>query len=173
MASIRGLKDINVVIDGYPLEGLQEFDLSRDVIDVGLSWYGTESVKVAGLTHITIRTTHGTEITFTPDDQKTVQEGNVTTIYIYGVLRKMFPAMFADRDLLPWQLAYLVAFDHPKVAKYKYFRDHSLFTGAIARSFQVGYEHGEKAGEEYGKAAGIKEGFDKATEKASRKRKRY
>lgn len=70
---------------------------------------------------------------------ETDNNGNV---YIYGPLRRMFPAMFKDKELHIWQLAYCETWKDDPLLKYKLWRDDPFFTSNRAITFKEGFLSG-------------------------------
>lgn len=173
MASVREVNSINVIIDGYSLDRVREFSLERDMVDIGYSWSSSIHLgSVVGLTHITVTTLDGVELKFTPEHQEIVQDEEGTTVYVFGVLRKMFPSLFADKDLLDWQKVYLEYRNTPAHYKYKLFRDDPVFLSNTAEVFRIAYTRGyaagvdvgEKKGWEIGNRIGRSDAMQEATE---------
>lgn len=171
MARTRS-RDINIIIDGIPVADLMSTELSRDTYDIG-PFISELSYKVSSPTmRIQIQTIHNTELSFDIHSGDFIQTEDA--IFIYGPLRKLFPSIFADKDLLDWQLEYLCEFDYPKHSKYQYYRDDPLFESPQAIGFYRGFMYFKKNKElEYnkGKEVGIRIGKAEAYQEVT-KRKR-
>jgi len=68
-------------------------------------------------------------------------------VYVYGPFRNMFPALFKDKLLLDWQIAYVnsrLPFDPLDV--YRRWRHDPLFMSEHAKAFRDGYQIGYEKG---------------------------
>jgi hypothetical protein len=62
-------------------------------------------------------------------------------VFIYGPLRKAFPALFKARELKPWQLDYVKRMPGYKPrSELKYFNDDDIFTTVEAAWFKKGWK---------------------------------
>lgn len=136
----------HIVIDGFKLEYYKYIDVSREMSNYEYGPYISQldfDARYPSRMKLTIETVDGVSITCAPDFFETTED----TIYIYGVLRKMFPSMFADRELLAWQEDYLR--DQNKYTlRMRYFRNDPFFDTPEAKLFYSGFKHGKKRGEE-------------------------
>lgn len=67
------------------------------------------------------------------------------TVYVYGPFRRMFPALFAGKLLLPWQQAYLRSrMEFQSLDLYRYWRDDGIFETLPATYFHKGFEAARK-----------------------------
>ena len=89
---------------------------------------------------MTLTAKSGLKLTFTPQGYET----NKNTVYIYGPLRELFPDYFKNRDLLPWQIAYLEYVGRDRIERFGMTRENSLFTTHKAVAYQAGYEKGKE-----------------------------
>lgn len=147
------MKNIRVVLDGYELTTMQEVAIRQNTQTMGpfLSEC-TMYEYAAGKTRIALRTVDNTELAFDIYDKpltggelyETVIEGDTTVLYVYGPLKKLIPSLFVDKDLLPWQMAFLSYTNKPKYLQYKLHRDDVMFTYGDAQCFAAGYHAGER-----------------------------
>jgi hypothetical protein len=179
---VSNKQEFTIVIDGIPVADVRDVSVERDTFDVGpfiSEW--TLHRHASGITRLELRTIHNTVLGFDVADEwmASESESGVTTYYIYGPLRQLFPSLFADKDLLPWQVAYLKHINAPKYLKYKFYRDNAEFETTYADYFAAGYTAGEDVGQAKGKEIGMRigrvEALDEMTKqlKNRNKRKRY
>lgn len=159
-------RDIKVVIDGYPLAELMELKIDTSIDEYGPFISDYKIYQRSGRTRIELRTIHNIELAFDVTDKTLVGNSgytcvtneDATTVYVYGPLRQLIPSLFVDKDLLPWQLAYLEHNHAAKYLRYQLWRDDEYFSNEWAHNFEKGYDAGMNAGMEKGKSEGYAQG---------------
>lgn len=122
----------HVVIDGI--------DLQVDYFSTSLVTYSHEIIQ-----QYVAQGKPNVKVTIRSDDmefkaQIDGMEIKGDTVYVYGPFRKMFPMLFTNKVLLPWQEAYLRARDNfIELDMYRHWRDDPLFTDVYAKWFERGY----------------------------------
>jgi hypothetical protein len=161
----RDKREFTIVIDGVPVADVRDVSIERDTMEPFISDW-TLYRHASGTTRLELRTLHNTVLGFDIADEwmASESESRVTTYYIYGPLRQLFPSLFADKDLLEWQIAYLKHINAPKYLKYKLFRNDAEFITTDAQYFSAGYSAGEDIGQAKGKEIGMRIGRVEATE---------
>jgi len=133
MATIKGIQSLKVFVDGYEAQFVHSLDMTRD-----LPYAFMNAMNDITRAKITIKLdTAYMNMEFEVDYYE-VTDTNV--IHIYGPLRKTFPHLFIEKELSPWQKAYIKTTKHYKYGmEYKYNRGDSIFNTRDARWFMKGY----------------------------------
>jgi len=133
MATIMGMQSLKVFVDGYEAQFVHSLDMTRD-----LPYIFVNDVYDITRAKITIKLNAAFMNMEFQVDYYEVTDTNV--IHIYGPLRKTFPQLFIEKELLPWQKAYIKTIKGYKYGmEYKYDRGDSIFNTRDARWFMKGY----------------------------------
>lgn len=132
MAS-KTLGTTKVVVDGFPIDMLTELRVDVD----------TGELIIAGRSRgvVTLRSNDVT-LAFNIQGQEYIGD----TVYFYGPLRTLFPELFKDIDLLPWQVDYLTYYNRPSLDRFKLRRDDPFFTTEVAEAYLAGHKLGYEKG---------------------------
>jgi hypothetical protein len=135
MAKAKMNQPQKVMIDGIEASHVLSIEVNTEVREYG-PFYGDTAVYYApSNTTARVLFNDGMELQFNVQGMETDKEN---TVYFYGPLRKLFPALFKD-DPEPWQVDYLAALNRPSLDRFKLKKDDPIFDTLIARYYKKGW----------------------------------
>ncbi len=142
---VSTMGDIKVFVDGHELQGFTEADMSYETTEEGpfmnstTLYYSRRSPMAIRVKSWCIDVHDGIE------HSEVIERNGIKEFHIFGPLRKAFPSLFTQRELLPWQSAFLRAREeYRKSDEYTIFNDDILFETYAAKRFKKGYDKYDK-----------------------------